>query len=429
MPATLVVGTQWGDEGKGKVVDFLARDADIVVRSQGGNNAGHTVAIGEDIFQLYHLPCGVLHPEKKSVIGGGMVIHPPAILKEIEGLEARGIPVKNLTISHHAHLIMPYHILLDELEEKRRSSEDKRGKIGTTKRGIGPVYADKMARCGLRICDLADPKNFRERVKFTCAEKNAIVTGLHGAEPVDPEKIADEYLELGQRLLPMMGDTIEIVHRGLDEGMLILFEGAQGTLLDIDYGVSYPFVTSSHPVSAGHLLATGLAPNKIDRIFGVVKAYISRVGSGPFPTELTDELGDRLRERGKEFGTTTGRPRRVGWLDLVLLKYSVLLNGLTDIVLTKVDVLDELPELKVSIGYELDGEKITHFPSDPSKRQSVSPIYETLPGWLADTTALRTGDKLPEPLEDFMNFVSRYVGVPITLLGVGSRRNQMVELG
>ena len=308
MPATVVVGTQWGDEGKGKVVDFLARDADIVVRSQGGNNAGHTVAIGDDIFKLNHLPCGVLHPEKLNIIGGGMVLHPPALVKEIESLRERGIPVNNLKISHHAHMIMPYHVLLDGLEESRRTSGDERGFIGTTRRGIGPTYADKMSRIGIRICELADPVNFRARVKFACEEKNALVTLLYGAEPVDADEIADEYLEIAGKLVPFLGDTIEIVHRALDEGRNILFEGAQGALLDIDYGISYPFLTSSHPVSVGACLATGLAPNRIDRICGVVKAYISRVGSGPFPTELTDELGIRIRDRGQEYGTATGRP-------------------------------------------------------------------------------------------------------------------------
>jgi adenylosuccinate synthase len=428
MPTTVVVGTQWGDEGKGKVVDFLARDADIVVRSQGGNNAGHTVAIGEDIFKLYHLPCGVLHPEKLNIIGGGMVLHPPALLAEIDALQARGIPVNNLTISHHAHMIMPYHLLLDGLEESRRTSGDSRGIIGTSRRGIGPTYADKMSRSGLRVCELADPETFRTRVKFACEEKNALITGLYGADPVDPDAIADEYIELGKRIVPYLGDVVAILNEGLENGAHILFEGAQGTLLDIDYGISYPFLTSSHPVSAGACLATGLAPNRIDRICGVVKAYISRVGSGPFPTELMDDLGVRIRERGQEYGTVTGRPRRVGWLDLVLLKYSALLNGLTEMIFTKVDVLDELPELKVAVSYDLDGKRITHFPSDPAERDRIVPVYETVPGWVADTTALRTGDRLPEQLEDYIRFVSRYIGVPITLLGVGNRRSQMVEL-
>jgi len=428
MPATVVVGTQWGDEGKGKVVDFLARDADIVVRSQGGNNAGHTVAIGEEIFRLYHLPCGVLHPEKTSVIGSGMAVQPLRLLDEIDTLKARGIPFRNLIISHHAHLIMPYHMLLDELEEKRRAERSDRGMIGTTKRGIGPVFADKMARSGLRVCDLRDPRAFRERVRIACEEKNVLLRCLYEADPLDPDEIADEYLEAASRLLPYVGDAPRVVIQGLEEGKHVLFEGAQGTLLDIDYGIAYPFLTSSHPVAAGACLGTGLAPNRIDRIYGVVKAYISRVGEGPFPTELLGETAELIRSRGNEYGTATGRPRRVGWLDLVLLRYSTILNGLTGIVLTKVDVFDELPEIQVAVAYELDGERFTHLPSDPEALPRLKPVYETLPGWLISTSELATGDIIPEALQSYMDFITKSVNVPITLLGVGTRRRQMVEL-
>ncbi len=425
----MVVGTQWGDEGKGKVVDFLAQDADIVVRSQGGNNAGHTVAVEEEIFKLYHLPCGILHPEKTSVIGRGMALNPLRLFEEIEQLIARGIPCNNLIISHHAHLIMPYHMLLDELEENRRSARDSRGIIGTTKRGIGPVFADKMSRSGFRICDLYDPQGFRERVRYVCEEKNALFTGLYQVDPVDPDQITDEYLEIGQKLQPYIGDAVGIIIQGLDQNKHILFEGAQGTLLDIDYGIQYPFLTSSHPVSSGMCLGTGLAPNRIDRVFGVVKAYISRVGEGPFPTELHDEMGNRLRDLGNEYGTTTGRPRRIGWLDLILLKYSAVLNGLTDIVLTKVDILDEMPEIQVAVAYELNGERVNSLPSDPALLTQLKPVYETLPGWLIDTSNLTSGDILPDPLLKFLNFISKSVSVPISLLGVGTRRHQMVELG
>jgi adenylosuccinate synthase len=429
MPANVVVGTQWGDEGKGKVVDFLARDADIVVRSQGGNNAGHTVAVGEETFRLYHLPCGVLHPEKTSIIASGMGIQPLRLLDEIEGLEARGFPCTNLVISHHAHLIMPYHILLDELEEGRRKKRDSRGMIGTTKRGIGPVFADKMARSGLRVCDLASPDYFREHVRYVCAEKNALFTGLYDADPLDPDEIVDEYLGAAPRLLKFAGDAVNTIIRALDEDKHVLFEGAQGTLLDIDYGVAYPFLTSSHPVSGGMCIGTGLAPNRINRVYGVVKAYISRVGEGPFPSELSGEMSDLIRDRGNEYGTATGRPRRVGWLDLVLLRYSARINGLTDIVLTKVDVLDELPEIQVVTSYELDGEIIDYLPSDPSLIPRLKPVARTLPGWLLSTSELASGDKIPGPLQDYMNFITRSVGVPITLLGVGTRRRQMVEIG
>lgn len=429
MPANVVVGTQWGDEGKGKVVDFLARDADMVVRSQGGNNAGHTVAVGEETFRLYHLPCGVLHPEKTSIIGSGMAIQPLRLLEEIEGLEARGFPCRNLIISHHAHLIMPYHIMLDELEESRRSKRDSRGMIGTTKRGIGPVFSDKMARSGLRVCDLASPDTFRERVKYACAEKNALFTGLYKTDPLKPDKVADEYLEVADKLLEFTGDAVNTVIRALDEDKQVLFEGAQGTLLDIDYGVTYPFLTSSHPVAGGMCIGTGLSPGRIDRVYGVVKAYISRVGEGPFPSELAGEMSELIRDRGNEYGTATGRPRRVGWLDLVLLRYSARVNGLTDIVLTKVDVLDELTEIKVVTSYELDGEIIDYLPSDPALLPRLKPVFETLPGWLLSTSELATGDKIPGPLQDYMNFITKSVGVPITLLGVGTRRRQMVEIG
>jgi adenylosuccinate synthase len=324
---------------------------------------------------------------------------------------------------------MPYHLLLDELEEARRRERDSRGMIGTTKRGIGPVFADKMARSGLRVCDLGSPKGFRERVRYACEEKNAILTALYKAEPLDPDKIADEYLDAGKRLKKFIGDAINTVIAALDEGKTVLFEGAQGTLLDIDYGVTYPFLTSSHPVAGGMCIGTGLAPNRIDKVYGVVKAYISRVGEGPFPSELTGEMAELIRNRGNEYGTATGRPRRVGWLDLVLLNYSAKINGLTDIVLTKVDVLDELTEIQVVTSYRLDGKKIDYLPSDPALLRKLKPSYETLPGWLINTSELATGDKIPEPLQDFMNFISKSVGVPITLLGVGTRRKQMVELG
>lgn len=429
MPANVVVGTQWGDEGKGKVVDFLARDADIVVRSQGGNNAGHTVAIGDEIFKLYHLPCGILHPEKISVIASGMAVNPIRLVNEIEELVARGVDCRNLIISYHTSLIMPWHILLDELEENRRTDRDSRGMIGTTKRGIGPTFADKMARIGLKVGDLRNPDKFRERARYACEEKNTLIEHLYNAEPLDPDRIAEEYLEAGEKLSPYIGDAKNVIISGLEDNKRILFEGAQGTLLDIDYGLSYPFLTSSHPVSSGACLGTGLAPNKIDRIYGVVKAYISRVGEGIFPTELNDETGTMIRDRGNEYGTATGRPRRVGWLDLVLLKYAKTINGLTDIVLTKVDILDEFPEINVCTGYRLGDEIITHLPSDPQALEHLEPVYQNFPGWLINTDELATGDILPDPLIDYMNFISRFVGVPITLLGVGTKRRQMVELG
>ena len=427
MPATVVVGTQWGDEGKGKVVDYLARDADMIVRSQGGNNAGHTVKIKDETFRLYHIPCGILHPSKTSVIASGVAINPPKLWEEIQGLQARGCPCDRLIISHHAHLIMPYHILLDSLEEERRASRDSRGKIGTTRRGIGPVFADKMYRSGFRLCDLANPSDFRERLRLVCEEKNTIIKHLYRAEPLDPDQIADKYLEVGEKLKPYIGDAVKAIMTALSEGKHVIFEGAQGTLLDIDYGFTYPFLTSSHPVSAGACLGTGLPPNKIDRIVGVVKAYVSRVGEGPFPTELSGDLASKIRDRGTEYGTTTGRPRRVGWLDLVLLNYSARLNGLTEIAITKVDVLDDLPQINVAVAYELDGETFSYPPSDPILFSKVKPVLKTFPGWLSDTSSIDKPELFPPQLRAFLDFVSQSIGVPVTLVGVGKDRCQMVE--
>ena len=429
MPATVIVGTQWGDEGKGKVVDFLARDADIIVRSQGGNNAGHTVVVDDDIFRLYHLPCGVLHSTKTSVIARGMALNPMKLWEEIEALCARGIQCQKLIISHQAHLIMPYHMLLDGLEEARRSARDTRGEIGTTRRGIGPVFADKMSRSGFRVCDLYDPKSFRERLKIACDEKNVLITGLYHAEPVDFAEIADKYLDVAEKLKPYVGDAVGVILNGLDQNKHILFEGAQGALLDIDYGLVYPFLTSSHPVSAGACLGTGLAPNRIDRIVGVVKAYVSRVGEGIFPTELDGELASIIRDKGNEYGTATGRPRRVGWLDLVLLNYAAKINGLTEIVLTKVDVMDELEEIKVAVAYELDGKKIALPPSDPALLPKLKPVFVTFKGWRTNTSSICTGGSIPPELQNYMDFIVKSVGVPITMLGVGKSRRQMVEFG
>jgi adenylosuccinate synthase len=356
-------------------------------------------------------------------------VNPLRLFDEIQELVARGFNCKNLIISYHTSLIMPYHMLLDELEENRRAAKDSRGMIGTTKRGIGPTFSDKMARTGPKVGDLRNPARFRERVRYACEEKNALIEHLYNAPPVDPDAISDQYLEVGDKLRKYIGDSTRAILDGLDDGKRILFEGAQGTLLDIDYGLSYPFLTSSHPVSGGACLGTGLAPNRIDRIYGVVKAYISRVGEGIFPTELHDDLGVQIRNRGNEYGTATGRPRRVGWLDLVLLKYAADINGLTDIVLTKVDILDELPEINVCVAYKMNGKKVFKLPSDPDALENIEPVYETFPGWLLNTDELATGDMLPENLMEFISFISKFVNVPITLLGVGTRRRQMVELG
>lgn len=423
MPVTAIIGCQWGDEGKGKVTDYLATRSDVIVRSQGGNNAGHTVVYKNEEFKLHVIPSGILHPEKLNCIAGGVAIHPPAIVKEIDGLQKRGVICSNLRISPSCHVIFPYHIELDKLEEKRRGKM----RIGTTGRGNGPVFADKMARSGFRLLDCFRD-DFLEQLRFILEEKNCLISLFHGVKGFEAEDIYEEYKPLFDRLKPYMSDVKKTIRDARASGKQVLFEGAQGILLDIDYGVYYPYVTSSHPGSIGACISTGCPPNGLDNIIGVSKAYITRVGEGPFPSELYDELGDRIRKRGGEYGTTTGRARRVGWLDLVLLRYACEINGLTGLAITKVDVLDELDEIKVVTAYRIDGEETCDVPLESDVLNRAEPVYETVPGWKTDTTGIVKPKDLPKQLDDYIHFISDFCKVKITYVSCGQARDQMVEL-
>ncbi|RLC78743.1 MAG: adenylosuccinate synthase, partial [Chloroflexi bacterium] len=381
MPATVVVGAQWGDEGKGKITDLLAQDADIVARYNGGNNAGHTVVIGSQTFRLHHIPSGILYPHVTCLLGNGMVINPAHLCEELDGLAARGVDISpsRLKISGHAHLILPYHIALDGADEHRRGKKA----IGTTRRGIGPTYADKAARTGLRVVDMLDEDAFAEKVREAVKAKNHILEKVYGLDPLDPDQLAQEYRNYARRLAPYVADVSLLVDEALREGKTVLCEGAQGTLLDLDHG-TYPYVTSSTPTIGGALTGLGIGPRWIERVIGVSKAYTTRVGKGPFPTELTDEIGDRLVEAGQEYGTTTGRRRRTGWLDAVILRYAVRVNGLTELALTKLDVLTGIDPLKICMAYRCDGRLLQHSPLSPAQLARCEPVYEELPGWDED---------------------------------------------
>ncbi|NNF09626.1 MAG: adenylosuccinate synthase [Acidimicrobiia bacterium] len=417
MPATVIVGTQWGDEGKGKITDVFADRADFVVRYQGGNNAGHTIIIGDERFALTLIPSGVLNPGVTPVIGNGTVIDPGVLLEEMATLESRGIDTSLLRVSANAHLIMPYHRKIDALQERYLGS----GEIGTTKRGIGPAYTDKYGRHGIRVQDLFDPKIFRDKLAVALKEKNKILVKLYNQLAMDAEEIAAEYLEYGARLTDHVTDTSLLLADALAADKNVLFEGAQGTLLDIDHG-TYPFVTSSNPTAGGAAVGSGIGPTALDRIVGVTKAYISRVGSGPFPTELTDEVGATMVEVGGEFGTVTGRRRRCGWLDAVALRYATRVNGLTEIALTKIDVLSEFDTLKICVGYEADGIRFEEMPRQQRVLYQCEPIYEELPGWKQDIGDARSMDDLPPAAREYIERVEKLAGVPVTMVSVGPQR-------
>ncbi|MDK2882725.1 MAG: adenylosuccinate synthase [Bacillota bacterium] len=423
MPSTVIVGTQWGDEGKGKVTDFLAERADVVVRYQGGNNAGHTVVVGEEEFRLRLVPSGILYPEKLCLLGNGMVIDPEALVTEMEELEARGVSTANLRISDRAHLILPYHKRLDELEEMGRG----KGKIGTTGRGIGPAYNDKSARIGIRTADLLDPAEFHEKLKANVELKNHYLKQVFGAEGFSAAAIEEHVLALAEKFKDRITDTSVVLHDALCAGKNVLFEGAQGTFLDLDHG-TYPFVTSSHPTAGGACIGSGVGPTAIGKVIGVVKAYTTRVGSGPFPTELRDPIGDRLRERGHEFGTVTGRPRRCGWLDAVMLRYAARVSGLTGIAITKLDVLDGLDKIKICTGYRIKGEVTEYFPASLKAVESAEPVYEELPGWSENIGGATRFEDLPSNTRRYLDRIAEIVGVPIILVSVGQRRNQTLVL-
>jgi len=418
VPATIVVGTQWGDEGKGKIANLLARDADMVVRYQGGNNAGHTIVIGNETFALSLIPSGVIYPEVVPVIGNGCVVDPAVLLAEMDALRKRGIDPSRLRLSGNAHMIMPYHRTLDALRERFLG----RQRIGTTKRGIGPAYQDKFSRLGIRVQDLFDPKIFRDKVEVVLKEKNRILTKIFNHLPMDAGEIVDEYLGYGARLLPHVADTSLLVWEAIRAGKNVVFEGAQGILLDIDHG-TYPFVTSSNPVAGGALTGAGIGPRDIDRVLGITKAYISRVGSGPFPTELHDEIGEQMVQIGGEYGTVTGRRRRCGWLDVVALRYSVRVSGITELALMKLDVLSAFPTLRIAVGYSSLGERYDEFPRQQRVLYNCSPIYEDLPGWQTDITGVRSLVDLPKAARAYVERVEQLAGAPVTIVSVGPERS------
>ena len=424
MPATVVVGTQWGDEGKGKLTDLLARDMAMVVRYQGGHNAGHTLVVDGETFALQLVPSGVLYPHLTPVIGNGVVVDPVVLLEEIDTLAAKGVDASRLLVSGNAHLIMPYHHELDRLTERYLGKNS----LGTTRRGIGPAYADKAARVGLRVQDLLDPKIFRQKLDVVLKEKNAVLAKVYNRLPIDAESITERYLdELAPRIAPMVADTVAAIHDTLESGGHVLLEGAQATFLDLDHG-TYPFVTSSNPVAGGACTGSGVGPRHIDRIIGIAKAYVTRVGTGPFPTELHDEVADLLVDRGHEFGTNTGRRRRPGWFDAVMLRQAVRVNSLTEVALTKLDVLDTFDTVKVCVAYEAPGgERFTHPPYHQSVLHQVRPVYEELPGWGTDLTGVTDCADLPQAAHDYIAFLSDQIGVPVRLVGVGPGREQFVN--
>jgi adenylosuccinate synthase len=422
MPSTIVVGAQWGDEGKGKITNLLAQDADLVVRYQGGNNAGHTVVIGDERYALSLIPSGVVYPHVTPVIGNGCVVDPAVLLDEMTMLRDRGIDPSKLRLSANAHLIMPYHRKLDAIRERFLG----RQRIGTTKKGIGPAYQDKYARSGIRVQDLFDPKIFRDKLEVALKEKNQLLTKVYNQLPIEPDEIADEYLGYADRLIEHASDTSLLVWEAIRDGRRVLFEGAQATLLDIDHG-TYPFVTSSNPTAGGALTGVGVGPGDIDRVLGISKAYVSRVGSGPFPTELHDELGDRMVEIGGEFGTVTGRRRRCGWLDAVALRYAVRVNGITDLALMKLDVLSTFPTLKIATAYSSLGERYAEFPRQQRVLYNCTPAYEEMPGWEADITAVRAFADLPAPAQAYVARIEELVGAPISMISVGPERGATFE--
>ena len=420
MPNIVVVGAQWGDEGKGKVIDLLAEKADIVVRFQGGNNAGHTVVVGGQQFIMHLVPSGILHPGKYCLIGNGVVVDPAALLEEIEGLKQRGIPVdSNLGISDQAHIIFPYHKTLDKLKESKVGP----GKIGTTGRGIGPCYTDKAARVGIRLADLLDPDVFRRKLKMNLEEKNAIFTHLYQAPAIQFDSLYQEYTGYAERIAKYAVNAPLVLNRALAEKKSILFEGAQGTWLDIDHG-TYPYVTSSSATAGGACVGTGIGPTAIDQVIGVVKAYTTRVGEGPFPTEFPPPLMEQIRAKGKEFGATTARPRRCGWFDAVLVRHAVLINGITDIAVTKLDVLDDSPRVKICTAYRLGGKILENPPAAIDRWAEVEPVYEEHPGWLADTSQVGSFEDLPPQARRYLKRIEELLRVRISIVSVGSKREQ-----
>ncbi|ACK73100.1 Adenylosuccinate synthase [Gloeothece citriformis PCC 7424] len=421
MANVIVIGAQWGDEGKGKITDLLSRSADVVVRSQGGVNAGHTVVVQGQTFKLHLIPSGILYPDTECIIGSGTVIDPSVLLEEMEQLHALNVSTENLFISQTAHITMPYHRLID------RASEERRGKykLGTTGRGIGPTYADKSERTGIRVVDLMNGDDLQEKIEWTINYKNAILEKLYNLSPLDPKQVIDEYRGYAEQLRSYVIDSSLKIYEAIQQKKNILFEGAQGTLLDLDHG-TYPYVTSSNPIAGGACVGAGIGPTVIDRVIGVAKAYTTRVGEGPFPTELNGEIGELLCDRGAEFGTTTGRRRRCGWFDAVIGRYAVRINGIDCLAITKLDVLDELDEIEVCVAYELDGQICDHFPSDANQFARCQPIYRTLPGWKQSTTNCRSLEDLPKQALDYLKFLAEVMEVSIAIVSLGASRDQTI---
>ncbi|MDQ3692538.1 MAG: adenylosuccinate synthase [Chloroflexota bacterium] len=423
MPATIVMGGQWGDEGKGKLTDTLAGGAAMVVRANGGANAGHTVESEQGVFKLHLIPSGILRPDCTCIIGAGVVLDPASLVGEMDALLARGVSLDRLWISDRAHLVLPFHPRLDQLEEERRGEAG----IGTTLRGIGPAYADKAARLGIRAADLLDQASLRSSLGKALAIKNRLLTLVYGQAALDLDAMHRELIDLGERLRPYIRPTEMMVQDALDAGAHVVVECAQGAMLDIDYG-TYPFVTSSSPTAAGACQGAGIAPNQVSRVLGVFKAYGTRVGTGPFPTELFDDTGDTIRERGREYGTTTGRPRRTGWFDAVAARQVVRLNGITDVALTLLDVLDAFAEINVCTAYEFDGATITHVPAPADVLAKMSPVYTTLPGWGESTRLARAAAELPATARAYISFLESAIGAPVSMAGVGPGRDELVAM-
>lgn len=423
MPANIVVGTQWGDEGKGKIIDIISSRADVVVRSQGGNNAGHTVVNNGEVYKLHLIPSGILYKDTLCLIGAGVVLDPKDFISELEGLEARGISTANLKIDPRAHVVMPWHIALDGLSESFRGGND----IGTTKRGIGPTYMDKYERCGIRIYDLVHPEVLAEKIQATGRLKNKIITEVYGDEAFDLDEVTAEYTEYGKKLLSYVADVSVLTFEADKAGKTIMFEGAQATLLDIDFG-TYPYVTSSHPLSAGVCVGTGVGPKMITNIIGVAKAYTTRVGKGPFPTELDDETGDQIRNVGGEFGTTTGRPRRTGWFDAVIVRHSVRVNGLDSLAINKLDTLANIPILKICIAYKMpDGTITENFPAALEELEGCEPVYVEFPGFTEDISKCASFEELPDNCKEYIARLEEYVGCKVSMIGIGPDRSQILE--
>ncbi len=419
MSSVVVVGTQWGDEGKGKITDFLSEQAKVIARYQGGDNAGHTIQFEGETYKLHLIPSGIFYKDKDCVMGNGMVINPKALVRELKYLHDRGISTDNLRISNRAHVILPYHIKLDEMQEQHKGTN----KIGTTKKGIGPAYMDKVGRNGIRIADLLDKETFREKLETNLKEKNAMLEHVYDVEPYTVEDILDEYYEYAEQFAAYVCDTSKLLNHAIDEELPVLFEGAQGVMLDIDHG-TYPFVTSSNPSAGGVTVGAGVGPTQIKQVVGVSKAYTTRVGDGPFPTELHDETGDQIREVGREYGTTTGRPRRVGWFDTVVVRHARRVSGITALSLNSIDVLTGIETLKICTGYQYYGDVLDEYPANLNVLGECEPVYEEMPGWTEDITGVRRFEDLPENAQNYVNRISELTGIPIAVFSVGPDRVQ-----